>query len=92
MSEPSGRNRRRARRLPPRRSRRACCIKGTLGLGRNLAVAVLGSAYPTDEPIGKVVWLENGRVGARGTHEQLLAEVPGYRALVRAYQQSEVAA
>jgi ATP-binding cassette, subfamily B, bacterial len=38
-----------------------------------------------------VVWLEHGRLLARGTHEQLLAEVPGYRALVRAYSQ-EVAA
>ena len=25
----------------------------------DLVVAVLGSVYPTDEPIGKVVWLEN---------------------------------
>jgi ATP-binding cassette, subfamily B, bacterial len=39
-----------------------------------------------------VVWIEHGRVLARGTHEELLAEVPGYAALVRAYQQAEVAA
>jgi ATP-binding cassette, subfamily B, bacterial len=39
----------------------------------------------------EVVWLEHGRLLARGSHAQLLAEVPGYRALVRAYSQ-EVAA
>jgi ATP-binding cassette subfamily B protein len=37
----------------------------------------------------EVVWLEHGRVLARGSHEQLLAEVPGYAALVRAYSQAE---
>ena len=41
----------------------------------------------------EVVWIEHGRVLARGTHEELLAEVPGYAALVRAYQEAgEVAA
>jgi ABC-type multidrug transport system fused ATPase/permease subunit len=39
-----------------------------------------------------VVWLEGGRVTARGTHEELLGTVPGYAALVRAYAQAEVAA
>jgi ABC-type transport system involved in Fe-S cluster assembly fused permease/ATPase subunit len=38
----------------------------------------------------EVVWLEGGRVLARGSHEHLLAEVPGYRELVRAYAQTEV--
>ena len=37
----------------------------------------------------EVVWLENGRALARGTHEELLAAVPGYAALVRAYSQTE---
>jgi ATP-binding cassette subfamily B protein len=40
----------------------------------------------------EVVWLEGGRVLARGSHDELLAEVPGYAALVRAYAQDEVAA
>jgi ATP-binding cassette subfamily B protein len=39
-----------------------------------------------------VVWLEQGQVLARGTHAQLLDEVPGYAALVRAYSQAEVPA
>jgi ABC-type multidrug transport system fused ATPase/permease subunit len=37
------------------------------------------------------VWLENGRVLARGSHDELLAEVPGYAALVRAYAQEHEA-
>jgi ABC-type multidrug transport system fused ATPase/permease subunit len=40
----------------------------------------------------EVVWMEQGRVIARGTHDELLADVPGYAALVRAYSQAEVAA
>jgi ABC-type transport system involved in Fe-S cluster assembly fused permease/ATPase subunit len=55
-------------------------------------VVVVAYRQATIALADEVVWLENGRVGARGTHEQLLAEVPGYRALVRAYQQAEVAA
>jgi ABC-type transport system involved in Fe-S cluster assembly fused permease/ATPase subunit len=39
----------------------------------------------------EVVWLENGRVLARGSHDDLLAEVPGYAALVRAYAQEHEA-
>jgi ABC-type multidrug transport system fused ATPase/permease subunit len=34
----------------------------------------------------EVVYLEQGRVVARGTHPELLATVPGYAALVRAYE------
>ncbi len=34
----------------------------------------------------EVVYLEQGRVVARGTHTELLATVPGYAALVRAYE------
>jgi ABC-type multidrug transport system fused ATPase/permease subunit len=55
-------------------------------------VVVVAYRQATIALADEVVWLENGRVGARGSHEQLLAEVPGYRALVRAYQHAEVAA
>ena len=40
----------------------------------------------------EVVWLDQGRAVARGTHEELLETVPGYAALVRAYSQAEVPA
>jgi ABC-type multidrug transport system fused ATPase/permease subunit len=39
----------------------------------------------------EVVWIEHGRVTSRGSHEELLARVPGYAALVRAYQQAVAA-
>jgi ABC-type multidrug transport system fused ATPase/permease subunit len=35
----------------------------------------------------EVIYLEQGRVVARGTHTELLATAPGYAALVRAYEQ-----
>src|SRR5829696_2306815 len=33
----------------------------------------------------EVVWIEQGRVAARGTHTELVASTPGYAALVNAY-------
>jgi ABC-type multidrug transport system fused ATPase/permease subunit len=65
--------------------------------------ALRGSADPTTVVVvayrqatialaDEVVWLEQGRLLARGSHEQLLEDVPGYAALVRAYSQAEVAA
>jgi ATP-binding cassette subfamily B protein len=38
----------------------------------------------------EVLFLDGGRVMARGTHEELLASVPEYAALVRAYQEQAV--
>ena len=55
-------------------------------------VVVVAYRQATIALADEVVWLEGGRVLARGSHEQLLAEVPGYAALVRAYAQTEVAA
>ncbi|MGY1803947.1 ABC transporter ATP-binding protein [Blastococcus sp. SYSU D00922] len=55
-------------------------------------VVVIAYRQATISLADEVVWLEHGQVLARGTHEQLLDEVPGYAALVRAYSQAEVAA
>ena len=55
-------------------------------------VVVIAYRQATIALADEVVWLEHGRTVARGTHEELLAEVPGYAALVRAYSQAEVAA
>jgi ATP-binding cassette, subfamily B, bacterial len=52
-------------------------------------VVVVAYRQATIALADEVVWLEQGRAVARGTHEELLAEVPGYAALVRAYQQAE---
>ncbi|MQA28131.1 MAG: ABC transporter ATP-binding protein, partial [Micromonosporaceae bacterium] len=37
----------------------------------------------------EVVYVEHGRVVARGTHAELLADVPGYANLVTAYERDE---
>jgi ABC-type multidrug transport system fused ATPase/permease subunit len=55
-------------------------------------VVVIAYRQATISLADEVVWLENGQVLARGTHGQLLDEVPGYAALVRAYSQAEVPA
>src|SRR4051794_14087216 len=52
-------------------------------------VVVVAYRQATIALADEVVWLEHGRVLARGTHEELLAEVPHYAALVRAYQQAQ---
>jgi ATP-binding cassette subfamily B protein len=59
---------------------------------RPSTVVVVAYRQATIALADEVVWLENGRVLARGSHEDLLAAVPGYSALVRAYQNAEVAA
>ncbi len=52
-------------------------------------VVVVAYRQATIALADEVVWIEQGRALARGTHEQLLAEVPGYAALVKAYSQIE---
>jgi ATP-binding cassette subfamily B protein len=60
---------------------------------RPSTVVVIAYRQATIALADEVVWLENGEVLARGTHDELLVEVPGYAALVRAYSQAgEVAA
>ena len=38
----------------------------------------------------EVVFVEDGRVSARGSHEELLAGSPGYADVVQAYERAEV--
>ncbi len=59
---------------------------------RPSTVVVVAYRQATISLADEVVWLEGGRVTARGSHEELLATVPGYADLVRAYSQAEVAA
>jgi ABC-type multidrug transport system fused ATPase/permease subunit len=54
-----------------------------------VTVVVVAYRQATIALADEVVWFEHGRVVARGTHDELLETVPGYAALVRAYQQAE---
>lgn len=56
------------------------------------ATSILVVAYrrATIALADEVVYLEHGRVVARGTHTDLLATVPGYAELVTAYEQADV--
>ncbi|TDC43695.1 ABC transporter ATP-binding protein [Micromonospora sp. KC213] len=55
------------------------------------AASILVVAYrrATIALADEVIYLEQGRVRARGTHSELLAAVPGYADLVTAYEQAE---
>ena len=37
----------------------------------------------------RVIFLEAGRVAATGSHEELLERMPGYAAIIRAYERGE---
>jgi ATP-binding cassette, subfamily B, bacterial len=56
---------------------------------RPATVVVVAYRQATIALADEVVWIENGRLVARGTHAALLAEVPGYARLVHAYQPDE---
>jgi len=53
---------------------------------RPATVVVVAYRQATIALADEVVWIENGRLVARGSHAELLAQVPGYARLVRAYQ------
>ncbi|WP_346123191.1 ABC transporter ATP-binding protein [Micromonospora coerulea] len=59
--------------------------------GGGAAASILVVAYrrATIALADEVIYLEQGRVLARGTHAELLATVPGYANLVTAYEQAE---
>ncbi|MPQ99238.1 ATP-binding cassette domain-containing protein [Modestobacter sp. I12A-02628] len=55
-------------------------------------VVVVAYRQATISLADEVVWIERGRLVARGSHEQLLASVPGYARLVQAYVDDPAAA
>ena len=54
-------------------------------------VVVIAYRQATIALADEVVYLEAGRVQGRGTHEQLMATLPGYRAVLNAYDDVTVA-
>ncbi len=61
----------------------------TTGSATETSVLVVAYRRATIALADEVVFVDQGRVVARGPHEQLLAEVEGYRALVTAYERAE---
>jgi ABC-type multidrug transport system fused ATPase/permease subunit len=61
------------------------------GDGEDQPASILVVAYrrATIALADEVVYIEQGRVVARGTHLQLLASAPGYADLVTAYEKAE---
>jgi ATP-binding cassette, subfamily B, bacterial len=66
-------------------------ILGALRAGGSASASILVVAYrrATIALADEVVYIEHGRVVARGPHPELLATVPGYANLVTAYEQAE---
>ncbi|MEW2476670.1 ABC transporter ATP-binding protein [Micromonospora gifhornensis] len=58
--------------------------------GPGASILVVAYRRATIALADEVIYLEQGRVLARGTHSTLLATVPGYADLVTAYEQAEV--
>lgn len=64
------------------------------GLERSLpgtTTVIVASRLATIALADRVLYLERGRLLAQGSHEELLARVPGYARLARAYQLAEAA-
>ncbi|MEU2349361.1 ABC transporter ATP-binding protein [Modestobacter sp. NPDC049651] len=54
-----------------------------------VTVVVVAYRQATIALADEVVWIDRGRLVARGIHAELLAQVPGYARLVQAYQPPE---
>lgn len=60
-------------------------------LRRELSTTLIVVAYrlSTIRLADRVIFLEHGKVAGTGTHEELLATMPGYEAIIRAYERGE---
>jgi ABC-type multidrug transport system fused ATPase/permease subunit len=67
----------------------ATILRGLRGRGSHTSVLVVAYRRATIALADEVIYLEHGRVVARGTHSELLATVPGYADLVTAYERAE---
>ena len=67
----------------------AAILKGLREADSTASVLVVAYRRATIALADEVIYLEHGRVVARGTHHELLATVPGYANLVTAYEREE---
>lgn len=67
----------------------AAILAALRGGGKRSSVLVVAYRRATIALADEVVYLEHGRVVARGTHADLLATVSGYANLVTAYEQAD---
>ncbi|WP_091076530.1 ABC transporter ATP-binding protein [Micromonospora nigra] len=65
-------------------------LRASAGGGPAASILVVAYRRATIALADEVIYVEQGRVLARGTHTELLATVPGYIDLVTAYEQAEV--
>jgi ABC-type multidrug transport system fused ATPase/permease subunit len=65
-------------------------LAGLRGSSAESTVVVVAYRRATIALADEVVFVEDGRVADRGSHEQLLARCTGYRDLVTAYERAEV--
>ena len=61
-------------------------LEGLRGAGESATVVVVAYRMATIALADEVVFLEHGRLVARGSHRELLASTPGYARLVTAYE------
>lgn len=64
-------------------------LRGIRTAASSATVVVIAYRRATIALADEVIYLEQGRVIARGLHADLIASVPGYRHLVTAYEQAE---
>ena len=68
----------------------AAILDALRGRLRETTTVMVATRPSTVALADEVLFLADGRVQARGTHEELLATVPGYALLARAYEQAGV--
>jgi ATP-binding cassette, subfamily B, bacterial len=67
----------------------AAILGGLEGHLPSTTTVVVASRLATIALADRVLYLEDGRLVADGDHDRLLATIPGYARLVRAYEQAE---
>lgn len=64
-------------------------LQGLKQAGLDTTTVIVAYRRGSIELADEVMFVDHGRVVARGSHDQLLAEVPGYGDLVRAYERRD---